>query len=186
MKLPLLFFIIFFTTGCGIKKLAIKHADYFIYHQASKWLPINFKQKKEIYQDIKNFLNNSKNTAKNINSVIDEIDLKDEKNIEKNYIILESSYSQILKDFIKIISSQLSKIDPKQQKVFFEKLEKLNVLVSKVDTYNSYSYELKNILTIKITMDNLNYFLINNQNTRISNLKYDYDFNGLENNEIIV
>jgi hypothetical protein len=123
MKWPFLFFIIFFTIGCGIKKLAVKHADYFIYHQVSKWLPINSKQKKEIYQDIKNFLNNSKDIAKNINSVIDEIDLKDEKNIEKNYLILESIYSQILKDFMKIISSQLSKIDPKQQKVFFEKLE---------------------------------------------------------------
>lgn len=69
---------------------------------------------------------------------------------------------------------------------FYEKLEKLNVLVSKVDTYNSYSYELKNILTVKITNDNLHDFLINNQNNRISNLKYDFDFNGLENNEIIV
>jgi hypothetical protein len=69
---------------------------------------------------------------------------------------------------------------------FFEKLEMINVLVSKVDTYNSYSYELKNILTIKITKNNIHDFIIDNHNTRISNLKYDYDFNGLENNEIIV
>lgn len=69
---------------------------------------------------------------------------------------------------------------------FFEKLEKINVLASKVDIYNLYSYEIKNILTIKITMNNIHNFIIDNHNTRISNLKYDYDFNGLENNEIIV
>lgn len=69
---------------------------------------------------------------------------------------------------------------------FFEKLEKINVLASKVDIYNLYSYEIKNILTIKITMNNIHDFIIVNHNTRISNLKYDYDFNGLENNEIIV
>ncbi|WP_417236547.1 PD-(D/E)XK motif protein [Bizionia paragorgiae] len=68
---------------------------------------------------------------------------------------------------------------------FFEKLEKLNVLVPKTKNYNHFSYELRNILTIKITKDNLNLFLVENNNTRISNIKYDYDFNGLINTEII-
>lgn len=97
----------------------------------------------------------------------------------------ESENSLNLKRLIDYVSLEIGD-DSFLLNDFFEKLEKLNVLVSKVDTYNSYSYELKNILTIKITRDNLHNFLINNQNTRISNLKYDYDFNGLENNEIIV
>ncbi|MEI6310972.1 MAG: PD-(D/E)XK motif protein [Bacteroidota bacterium] len=67
---------------------------------------------------------------------------------------------------------------------FFEKLELLNVLLTKIEEYNKYSYELKNILTIKIDNINLNKFIIDNKNTRISNLKYDYDFNGLINEEI--
>ncbi|RMA66383.1 PD-(D/E)XK motif protein [Ulvibacter antarcticus] len=68
---------------------------------------------------------------------------------------------------------------------FFEKLEKVNVLVPKTENYNHFAYELKNILTIKINKENLDQFLIENENTRISNLKYDYDFNGLINSEIL-
>lgn len=67
---------------------------------------------------------------------------------------------------------------------FFEKLETLNIVVPKIEHYNNYSYELKNILTIRIDHNNLNNFIIDNRNTRISNLKYDYDFNGLQNVEI--
>lgn len=97
----------------------------------------------------------------------------------------ESENSINLKKLIDYISLEIGE-DSFLLNDFYEKLEKVNVLVSKVDTYNTYSYELKNILTIKICVDNLNDFLINNQITRISNIKYDYDFNGLENNEIIV
>ena len=68
---------------------------------------------------------------------------------------------------------------------FFEKLEKANVLVTKTNNYDHFSYELKNILTVKLDSGNLHLFLMENNNTRISNLKYDYDFNGLENTEII-
>ncbi|WP_339844748.1 PD-(D/E)XK motif protein [uncultured Dokdonia sp.] len=68
---------------------------------------------------------------------------------------------------------------------FFEKLEKVNVLVPQAENYNHFAYELNNILTIKINKENLDRFLIENENTRISNLKYDYDFNGLKNSEII-
>lgn len=67
---------------------------------------------------------------------------------------------------------------------FFAKLEKLHVLVPKTENYNHFSYELNNILTIKINKENLNQFLVENTNTRISNLKYDYDFNGLINSKI--
>jgi hypothetical protein len=67
---------------------------------------------------------------------------------------------------------------------FFEKLEKVNVLASEADKYNSYSYELRNILTVEITEKNLNNFLVYNENIRISNLKYDFDFNGLDNTDI--
>lgn len=67
---------------------------------------------------------------------------------------------------------------------FFEKLEMLNVLVPTVEKYNEYAYELKDILTVEINEGNLNDFLIKYINTRISNIKYDYDFNGLPNIEI--
>lgn len=67
---------------------------------------------------------------------------------------------------------------------FFQKLEKIKVLVNKTEKYNHYSYELQNILIIKIDKTNVNNFLVKNDNTRISRLKYDYDFNGLKNCEI--
>lgn len=67
---------------------------------------------------------------------------------------------------------------------FFEKLEKVKVLASEADKYNSYSFELRNILTVKITENNLDNYLVYNSNTRISKLKYDFDFNGLDNTDI--
>jgi hypothetical protein len=67
---------------------------------------------------------------------------------------------------------------------FFEKLEKVNILASEAKKYNNYSYELKNTLKIEINEHNLANFLVYNENTRISNLKYDFDFNGLENTDI--
>lgn len=68
---------------------------------------------------------------------------------------------------------------------FFNKLEQIKILVPKTEKYDQFSYELKNILTVKIESDNIDQFLIKNQNTRISNIKYDYDFNGLENTVIL-
>ena len=48
---------------------------------------------------------------------------------------------------------------------------KVCVLALEADRYNCYSYELKNILTVKITENTRNDFLVYNTNTRISNLK---------------
>jgi hypothetical protein len=67
---------------------------------------------------------------------------------------------------------------------FFEKLEKLNVNINQSENYDHFSYELKNILIVKIDNTNIDNFLLANDNTRISNLKYDFDFNGLKSSEI--
>lgn len=67
---------------------------------------------------------------------------------------------------------------------FFEKLEKLKVTVPTAEQYDDYSYELNNILIIKIDHSNFEQFQIKNNNSRVSNLKYDYDFNGLKSAEI--
>lgn len=95
----------------------------------------------------------------------------------------ESSNSLTLKKLIDEICFEIGN-DSFLLNDFFEKLEILNVNIPKIEEYNQYSYELKNILTIKIDASNLKNFLIVNENTRISNLMYDYDFNGLQNVEI--
>lgn len=74
--------------------------------------------------------------------------------------------------------------DPFSLNLFFKKLESINVFLNKIEYYDKFSYELKNILTIKIDKSNLNQFLIQNDNSRISNVKYDFDFNGIENCKI--
>lgn len=96
----------------------------------------------------------------------------------------DSSNSITLKKLIDFICSEIG-YDAFLLNDFFEKLEKNNVLVTKTENYNHFSYELRNILTVRINKENLHQFLVENQNTRISNLKYDYDFNGLRNTEII-
>ncbi len=64
---------------------------------------------------------------------------------------------------------------------FFEKLELLSVNPYECETYNNIKVELKDVLTIKIEKSNINSFTISSSNTRISNVKYDLDLNGLEN-----
>jgi len=96
----------------------------------------------------------------------------------------DSSNSITIKKLIDSICLEIGH-DALLLNVFFEKLEKINILVPKTEKYSHFSYELKNILTVKIDSDNLHQFLMEIHNTRISNLKYDYDFNGLENKEII-
>ena len=66
----------------------------------------------------------------------------------------------------------------------FEKFEELGAFIPELNEYDHFSYELKNILCVKIDQSNLSDFLIDNEKTRISNIKYDFDFNGLNNNEI--
>ncbi|MFV0140091.1 PD-(D/E)XK motif protein [Empedobacter falsenii] len=70
---------------------------------------------------------------------------------------------------------------------FYEKLEYLEINPYEIDLYEDIRVELKNILTIKLTLENIDQFTIKNLNNRISNIKYDLDINGLEDctNEII-
>lgn len=96
----------------------------------------------------------------------------------------ESSNSITLKKLIDSICLELGD-DSFQLNDFFEKLEKINVLVPKTEIYDHFSYELRNILTVQINNENLQEFLVENSNTRISYIKYDYDFNGLPSVEII-
>jgi hypothetical protein len=69
---------------------------------------------------------------------------------------------------------------------FYEKLEFLEINPYDVAIYDDIKVELRNVLTTKITSENIPNYSIRNVNNRISNIKYDIDINGLEDytNEI--
>ena len=69
---------------------------------------------------------------------------------------------------------------------FFKKLEEIGININQAENYDHFSYELRNILIVKIDNTNIDNFLLANDNTRISNLKYDFDFNGLQSSEIAI
>jgi hypothetical protein len=167
MRWFFLFLVTFFSNGCGIKKIAVKHADYLIYHETTKRLPVNSTQKTDVYSDINNFLNDSKLFATKINLILDDLNIKDERNLEKNYPLLESLYMEILDDFTKIITNQIVRLDSEQQKSFLEKMmidnEKLNNK-TKEERIESIEQKMKNILgklddvQKKIIVDHEEYF----------------------------
>jgi hypothetical protein len=129
MKGVLLGLFILFLSGCGMKKFAVEHADFFIYHETSKRLPVSSSQKKEFYRHIKTFLNESKTMGLELHSILDTIQLKEEMNLEKNYERLESLYLRIIKDFTKIILKQILQLDSKQQVFFLEKIKTENLKI---------------------------------------------------------
>lgn len=71
-------------------------------------------------------------------------------------------------------------VDPYILNNFFEKLELLRINPYKCDMYDSIKVEIRSILTIKVSEDNIVSFTLENKNSRISNIKYDLDLNGLE------
>lgn len=68
---------------------------------------------------------------------------------------------------------------------FYEKLELQHILVTDYEKYNIYKYEVKDVLTVKVNSENNNQFLIFNSNSRISNINYDIDLNGLVGENLI-
>ena len=126
MKVVLLCFIILFLNGCGMKKFVVEHADFWIYHETSKRLPVHSNQKKEVYGGIRAFLNDSKTSALQLQSIMSDINLKDEIGLEKKYLQLEAVYLHLMKDFTKIITQQILKLDAKQQINFLEKIKNDN------------------------------------------------------------
>lgn len=70
--------------------------------------------------------------------------------------------------------------DPFILNEFFEKLELQGVLATETSKYDVYKFEIRNEICIKITSENQQNFIIENQNNRISKIGYDFDFNGLD------
>jgi len=149
MKGVLLSLFILFLSGCGMKKFAVEHADFFIYHETSKRLPVSSSQKKEFYGHIKTFLNESKTLALELLSILDNVQLKEEANLEKNYERLELLYLRVIKDFTKIIVKQTLQLDAKQQIIFLEKIKDDNKKIlskTKDEKIKSVEKKLKNMI----------------------------------------
>lgn len=147
--------------GCTAKKLAIDNADTLISYQVRKHLPLDSTQKKVFHQDLVDFLNDSKPLAKEITSVVKQIDLKEAKDIDKHYALLEKEYLKMANDFTKILAKPMSHFDPGQQGEFFQILEKENrdITSKKKDRHKRVADRLKHFLG-SVTPDQLT--LINN------------------------
>lgn len=126
-----LFLSLFLAFGCGLQKLAVSNADMILRYQIEKRLPLSAPQKKELPQDIDHFLNQNKQIAKDLISIIKEIDLNPEK-ADQQYDELNLLYQKLASSFFALISKPMSQFDKKQQaelinifKVEEEKLSKI-------------------------------------------------------------
>ena len=85
---------------------------------------------------------------KDLTSLV-ELPYDDVRNAYKNIFQKErGSFEILVSKFCQTLGIKVNK----ELNDFFEKLEKVNVLVPKTENYNHFSYELNNILTIKINI----------------------------------
>jgi hypothetical protein len=126
MKVIVFIMVILIGHGCAAKKLAVENADTLITHQMTKRLPLYSAQKTQLAKDVDQFLIDTKPMSQEIIPVVDQIDLKSMASVEAQYIKLEKYYKDISKNFSKLMSKYMAKLDHKQQKDFFKTLDDEN------------------------------------------------------------
>jgi hypothetical protein len=119
MILPLLF-------SCGVKRLAVNHADDLLTYQVTRKIPLYSEQKKDLERDIGNFLNSSKTSVSDILPTIDKLELEGSEEINRTYPKLEEFYLKLAGNFSNLLSKYLANLDSKQQKDLFEILDDEN------------------------------------------------------------
>jgi phage-related minor tail protein len=136
MKVTFIILFCFLGYGCAAKKLAVQNADSLITHQMTKRLPLYSDQKDTLEKDVDAFLDRTKPMAQEVLPVIDEMNLKNEEEISTQYQKLESFFVQVSNEFSKLSSKYMAKLDPKQQKEFFETLDDENREILKKEKEN--------------------------------------------------
>lgn len=131
MRLTLAFLMTILLTGCGAKKIVVNNADGLLSYQVTKKIPLSAKQEHELDQDIDKLLNDTKPTGEAVIAIIDVLDLSSQDKLEVRYKELENIYVKLAHEASAILAKHLSRLDEKQQKSFFMKLEQDNKDIQK-------------------------------------------------------
>jgi hypothetical protein len=126
MKYILNNFLFLLLFGCGVKRLAVDHADYILRYQVTRRIPLYSNQKKRLEEDLKKFFNNSKTTVSYVLLELDKMELLSPEGIDQLYPKMERFYLILAEDFFKLIAAYLAELDTKQQKEMFEELDDEN------------------------------------------------------------
>ena len=126
MRNILLIFILSILFSCGIKRLAVNHADDLLTYQVTRRIPLYSEQKKNLERDIENSLNSSKALVSDILPTIDKLELEGSHEVTKAYPKLEEFYLKLAGDFSGLLAKYMADLDSKQQKDLFEKLDDEN------------------------------------------------------------
>lgn len=133
MRMSAFFTIVLLTYSCTAHKIGVNNADTLIGRQITRRLPLYSLQKDELGKDIDQFLNQSKPVAQDVLPVIDDMKLESPEKMEEHYKKLEGFYRKIAKDFSRLMSKYMAKLDYKQQKDFFETVDEENREIIKKD-----------------------------------------------------
>ncbi len=126
MKYILNNFLFLLLFGCGVKRLAVDHADDILRYQVTRRIPLYSNQKKRLEEDLKKFFNNSKTTVSYVLLELDKMELLSPEGIDQLYPKMERFYLILAEDFFKLIAAYLAELDTKQQKEMFEELDDEN------------------------------------------------------------
>jgi hypothetical protein len=112
--------------GCAAKKLIIRNADTLLANQVEKRLPLHSHQQRQLRSDLKRFLNEKKAVARDVMTLIDDINPDAPAKVEDQYQKLSDHYKQVALDFSRLLSRYIAQLDQRQQRQFFSTLETEN------------------------------------------------------------
>lgn len=193
MKYFLFLMIGIFGHGCAAKKLALENADTLIEYQITKRLPLYSTQKDELAKDVDSILNSTKSKVQEILPIIDELDFKNEEHFKDQYQKLEGFYRLRAKDFSVLTAKYLAKLDSKQQKKLFEKLDDENRDIlekEKEDRIDSVEDRFKSFLGSinsqqkQIVREYADYFHLRAKNRLDGRIKLHQDLKAVYNQDI--
>jgi hypothetical protein len=125
MKLVPLLIISLLGFGCAAKQMTARNADILLELQIEKKLPLYSSQKKQLKQDVDQFLNDQKPFAREAIPLITSIQL-DVSKVDEQYGQLNALYLKLALNFSKLMSKYMALLDDKQQKDFEKKLKDEN------------------------------------------------------------
>lgn len=120
----LLLILVFALSSCGFQNFFIRNIDYFISSKITGKLHLYSKQEDQLDKDITVFLNQQKEQAKNLVTIVNDTDIANP--ITRNLIEIRKYYYLIAKDLSKIISKNMEQLDEKQISEFLNNIRKEN------------------------------------------------------------
>lgn len=111
-------------SGCGFQNFFIRNIDYYISSKITGKLHLYSKQEDQLDKDITVFLNQQKEHAKQLITIVTDTDITN--SITRNLIEVRKYYYLIARDLSRIISKNMEQLDQNQITEFLNNIRKEN------------------------------------------------------------